>query len=92
MSQSRKQRRAKKPKDLETEAASVTTREQTGKRTGYIIASLVVAVVLIILGIGYYQNYVAPFQRIIVTVDDVEINMNYFLKRSKLSGLDAFSV
>ena len=60
-------------------------------RTGFIIISAVFAVILIIVGIGYHQNYVAPFRRVIISVDDTPIRMGYFLKRVKLSGDDSMT-
>ncbi|MFC2072569.1 peptidylprolyl isomerase [Chloroflexota bacterium] len=57
-------------------------------RTGFIIASVVLAIILIIVGVFYYQERVVPFQRTILTVDDSTINMDYFLKRTRLAGAD----
>jgi parvulin-like peptidyl-prolyl isomerase len=68
--------------------------EQGPKRrwTGLIIAVVVAVIVGAIFGVFYYQTYVAPFQRTVITVDDIEINMDYFLKRAILSGRDSMSV
>ncbi|MFC1939577.1 peptidylprolyl isomerase [Chloroflexota bacterium] len=63
-------------------------RERQRTRTGYIIASLVVAVILIIVGFSYYQNYTAPFRRTVIKIDDTNIRMDYFLKRVKLAGVE----
>ena len=59
-----------------------------GKWTAYIVASVVVILMLAILGAGYYHEYVAPFNRIIITVDNTSLDMGYFLKRSRLAGAD----
>ena len=55
-------------------------------RTGFIIGAVVIALMLAILGGGYYWNYVRPLQRTIITVDDTPILMDYFIKRTKLQG------
>jgi foldase protein PrsA len=67
-------------------------RERKGKRTAYIIAGLVIAVILIIFGVFYYQSYVAPFRRVIITVDDIQIRMGYFLDRTRIAGTDPMSM
>jgi foldase protein PrsA len=67
-------------------------RERKGKQTVYIIVGLVVAVILIIFGVFYYQTYVAPFRRVIITVDTIQIRMDYFLQRSRPAGSDPMSM
>ncbi len=67
-------------------SSKATDRDRKGKRTGFIIASVVTVLILVLLGGGYYQSYVAPFQRTIITVDDTSIRMDYFLKRTRLAG------
>lgn len=63
-------------------------RDHKEKRTGLIITAVVITVILAILGVGYYLNYLAPFQRTIITVDNTAIKMDYFLKRTRLTDLD----
>jgi hypothetical protein len=85
------QRKKKKiDRAAEREAGLKTTgRDRRGhRRPRFAIASVVVAIILIIVGIFYYQSYVAPFQRPVITVDNTVINMGYFLKRTKISGDD----
>jgi hypothetical protein len=48
----------------------------------------VVVVVAAIVGIFYYQVYVAPFQRTVLTVDGNPIRMDYFIKRTNLAGAE----
>ena len=87
MSQPKKRVSQRKPAE-KTPSPDITTGDRKGRWSVFIIAGLVVIIALSIFGIGYYQNYVAPFQRIIITVDDTTINMDYFLKRSRLANLD----
>ncbi|MDP3879036.1 MAG: peptidylprolyl isomerase [Dehalococcoidales bacterium] len=70
----------------------ITTRDQKGNRAGLIITVIVVAVMAAVLGIGYFQYYVAPFRRTVITVDDTAIRMDYFLKRASLSGAAPLSM
>ena len=91
MSQSKKKRTDSR--SVEKAPASKTIdRDHKDRRTGIIIASLVVAVILIVVGIFVYQEYVAPFRRTIITVDNISIDMGYFLKRARLAGADPMSM
>jgi foldase protein PrsA len=67
-------------------------RERKGKQTAYIIVGLVIAVILIIFGVFYYQSYVAPFRRMVITVDTIQIRMDYFLERTRLANADPMSM
>jgi len=58
----------------------------------FIIASVVVALIAVIISIFYYQNNVAPFRRTIITVDDITIDMGYFIKRARLGGIDPMTM
>jgi len=62
-----------------------------GRRTAIIVASVVIVLILIIVGVSLYIN-AAPFRRIIITVDDITINMDYFLKRIRLADVDAMQM
>jgi hypothetical protein len=46
----------------------------------------VIALAIGVFAVAYYQTYVAPFRRPVVTVDDTVFRMRYFLDRAKLSG------
>ncbi|MFH1382760.1 MAG: peptidylprolyl isomerase [Chloroflexota bacterium] len=59
--------------------------------TGIVIAALVVIAIALIGGISYYRAYVAPFHRIIMTVDGTDVRIDYFLRRARLSGGTGFS-
>ncbi len=73
--------------DGEAPGSKAVARDRKGKRTVFIVASVVIVLILIIVGVSLYLN-AAPFRRIIITVDDASINMDYFLKRIRLAGLD----
>lgn len=80
-------------RDAAEEAGLTTTaRHRTGRRRIFVIASLVFSIILIIAGVFYYRSYVAPFQQVVVTVDNTVIRMGYFLKRAHLAGSDPTSV
>ena len=68
--------------------SKAVARDRKGRRTAIIIASVVIVLILIIVGVSLYIN-AAPFRRIIITVDDTSINMDYFLMRTRLAGADA---
>ncbi len=67
--------------------SKAVARDRKGRRTAFIIASVVIVLILIIVGVSLYLN-AAPFRRIIITVDDASINMDYFLKKTRLAGTD----
>ncbi|MBI2830321.1 MAG: peptidylprolyl isomerase [Chloroflexi bacterium] len=62
------------------------------RRTGFIIAAVVIVIIMAIIGISYYPTYVAPFRRAVITVDNTTIRMDYFLKRTRLSGADPIAM
>ncbi|MBA7674814.1 Foldase protein PrsA [subsurface metagenome] len=70
---------------------AVDSRARKRKWTVSIIASVVIVLIMIIVGVSLYINS-APFRRIIITVDDTSINMDYFLKRTQLAGADAMEM
>jgi hypothetical protein len=81
-----------KGSDKEKAKPVVQTGEGLNKRTAIILAVGVVALILIIIGVIGYPTYVAPFRRTIINVDNISLNMNYFLKRVKLSGSDPIAM
>jgi len=62
------------------------------RRQIFIIVGIVVAVILGIFAPFYYLNYVKPFNRTIITVDNVQISMRYFLERTRLANSDPLSM
>jgi hypothetical protein len=92
MFQARKKKKAKgnvvKPVlDLAT-AQLVLRRERKQKRIAYVIIGLLIAAILIGSGVFYYLNYVAPFHRLVITIDDIQIRMDYFLDRCRIAEAD----
>ncbi len=73
--------------DGKAPGSKAIARDRKGRRTAFIIASVVIVLILITVGVSLYINS-APFRRIIITVDDTSINMDYFLKRTRLAGAD----
>ncbi len=61
-------------------------RRPSSTRVPFIIVSAVVAAVVVLVGIAYYQQYYAPFQRVVINVDNTKIKMGYFLDRARISG------
>jgi len=72
-------------------SSKAVARGRKGRRTAIIIASVVIVLILIIVGVSLYINS-APFRRIIITVDDTSISMDYFLMRTRLAGADPFEM
>lgn len=62
------------------------------RRQIFIIVGIVVVVILGIFVSFYYINYIAPFNRTIITVDGIEISMGEFLDRARFEGSDPFTM
>jgi len=91
MSQPKKRGTANRSVEKAPSSKAIATGRR-GRWTAIIIASVVVAIIMIIVGVFYYQQYVAPFRRTILTVDDITINMDYFIKRTRLAGAESFTM
>ncbi|MFC2035347.1 peptidylprolyl isomerase [Chloroflexota bacterium] len=61
------------------------------RRTGLILISIFIVVIVSILLFFKYQGE-APFRLTVITVDDTSIRMDYFLKRTELAGADPVSM
>ncbi|MFC2020875.1 peptidylprolyl isomerase [Chloroflexota bacterium] len=85
MSQSRKKRTDKRPVE-QAPSSNLQADDRQRRRTGIIVAAVVIVVMAAIIGFFSYQQYVAPYQHKILIVDDIDIRMDYFLKRMKLAG------
>lgn len=59
-------------------------KEQKGRRRGLIIASLILAIILVVVGVGYYLIYVKPFQTTIIVVGEDTVNIGYFIRRTRM--------
>ncbi len=69
-------------------ASKLVDKEPPRKRTGLLVAVLVFVVVGAIAGVSIYWNQARPFQQTVIMVDDTSINMRYFLKRTRMAGID----
>lgn len=91
MPESKRKKTEDRPPEL-TATRFALERERKGKQTAYIIVGIVIAVILIIFGVFYYQSYIAPFRTVVITVDSIQIRMDYFLERTRLSSSDPMSM
>jgi len=90
MSQPRRKRTSQK--HVKEASPEPPAREQRVRWTRFaIIAAVIVVIAAIILAI-WYPTQMAPLRRTIITVDDIDIRMDYFLKRTKLAGADAMTM
>ncbi len=65
------------------------SRAQAKKRQLQILITILVTLaILAISGAVYYQMKIAPFRRIVMTIDNHTIRMDYYLKRVRLGGGD----
>jgi parvulin-like peptidyl-prolyl isomerase len=62
------------------------------RRQIFIIVGVVVVVLLAIFVPLYYINYIAPFNRTIISVDGIKVSMGEFLDRARLEGSDPFTM
>ena len=91
MSQSGK-KQTKKGSAEPTVSPRLQTGDRPSRRTAIILASVVIILILAIVGVIGYPTYIAPFHRTVITVDNINIRMDYFLKRIKLSGSDPIAM
>jgi hypothetical protein len=52
----------------------------------YIVVSVIIALVVGLVGVAYYQQYIGPFRRTVINVDGIQVSMGAFLDRARLSG------
>ncbi|MFC2010589.1 peptidylprolyl isomerase [Chloroflexota bacterium] len=86
--QQRKKRKTRRVTDRPDDLKTIASDQKSGRRKRFVIASVVLVIVLIIVGIFSYQIYIAPFQRPVLTIDNEVIRMGYFLKRASIVGGD----
>ena len=62
------------------------------RRTAIILTAVVILVILAIVGAFAYPTYIAPFRISVITGENIDIKMDYFIKRIKLSGSDPIAM
>ncbi|HEY91679.1 MAG TPA: hypothetical protein G4O07_07575 [Dehalococcoidia bacterium] len=60
--------------------------KKSSKKSRFILAAVILAILGIAIGIGYYFIYVVPLQHTIIKVNNAEINIDYFVRRMLISG------
>ena len=73
-------------------ASKIVDKQPARKRTGLLVAVLVIAVIGVIAGVSIYWTQARPFQQTVIVVDDASINMGYFLKRTRMAGGDPMAL
>ena len=76
----------KDPKARAKSDKSKATAQTRATRRTIILSVVVVAVVAVVAGIAIYRDRVAPFNIVVLEVNDTRIDMRYFLKRVTMSG------
>jgi foldase protein PrsA len=87
MSQSTGRPRSRRPV-ASTPKPAAEEKRPSQRRTRIILAAVVIGVLGLAGGIGYYFYYVMPLQHTIIKVNDAEINIDYFVRRMLLSATD----
>lgn len=85
MSQSTRRPRGRRPV-ASTPKPAAEEKRPSQRRTRLILAAVVLAVLGLAIGIGYYVIYVIPLQFTIIKVNDAEINIDYFIRRMLIAG------
>jgi hypothetical protein len=80
MSQSARRPRSRRGA-ASTPEASAEEKRPSQRRARLILAAVVLGVLGLAIGIGYYVIYVIPLQHTIIKVNDAEINIDYFIRR-----------
>ncbi len=86
MSQSRKKRTEDRAM-VKAPGSKAIDKAPTGRRTAFIIASVVIILILAIVGVSLYVSS-ASLRLTVIMVDDTSIRMDYFLKRTWLASAD----
>ncbi len=60
--------------------------KKSSKKSRFILVAVILAVLGITIGIGYYFIYVVPLQYTIIKVNDAEIKIDYFIRRMLMPG------
>ena len=86
MSELKKKRTSKKiiEKAVTSKAAA---KDQVWRQPAFVIVAVFIALILTIIGAGYYMSEDAKYLRLIILrVDDTSIRMDYFIKIARLAG------
>jgi hypothetical protein len=62
------------------------------RRQRFILVGVVILVILSLLAIPFYQHYISPFNRVVITVDNLQVSMRYLLERTRLAGSDPLTM
>ncbi len=86
----------RKLRDLDTMSSmqkkTETIEAKRSRRRRFIAVGVVIIVIFGILTVTFYQNYISPFNRTIITADNLQISMRYFLDRTRLAGSDPLTM
>ncbi len=85
MSQSTRRPRGRRPVASTPEPAAEEKRPSQ-RRTRLILAAVVLCILGLAIGIGYYVIYVIPLQHTIIKVNDTEFNIDYLIRRLLIAG------
>jgi len=79
--------------DRKALGSKVVAGDRKGRWTPFIIVSVAVALILIIIGVSLYFSEDARYNRLtVITVDNLSIKMDYFLKRIRLADSNALDM
>ena len=62
------------------------------RRTGLLIAGVIVVVVGIVAGVAIYLDQIAPFRTTVVSVGESAVSMRTFLRRTHMSGREPLAM
>lgn len=62
------------------------------RRSAIILASVVIVLILTIVGVSVYPTYIAPFRIKVITVNNINIRMDYFIKRIRMASSDPITM
>jgi hypothetical protein len=94
MSQSRSRQSGRRGTSrTETPEVRIVYRNQINKKTTAIISAIVIAFIVIVIFITNYFNLDSKYMRLaVITVDDISVKMDYFVKRAYFSGSDPMAL
>ncbi|MFC1900883.1 peptidylprolyl isomerase [Chloroflexota bacterium] len=94
MSQSRNRRAGRRTAgQTQSPEVKIVYRNQISKRTTIVISTVVIALIAIIIFISNYFSADGKYMRLdVITVDDISVSMEYFVKRAHISGSDPMAL